>query len=76
MRVDDAVDHLATELGRPFTDRAEPEPVALVAREPLREECLHFLQAIRSGERPRTDGREGLRVLRVLERASEALAQP
>lgn len=61
--------------GMPHAERAEPEPVALVQKEPLREECLHFLGTIRSGERPRTDGREGLRVLRVLERASEALAQ-
>lgn len=61
--------------GRPVAERAEPEPVALVAREPLREECLHFLGVIRSGERPRTDGREGLRVLRVLERASKALVE-
>ena len=36
-------------------------------REPLRIECEHFLEAIRTGEPPRSDGRSGLRVVRVLE---------
>jgi predicted dehydrogenase len=35
--------------------------------EPLRLECLHFLHAVRSGERPRADVEEGLRVVEVLE---------
>ncbi len=60
--------------GRPFAERAEPEPIAVPQGEPLREECLHFLHCIRTGEHPRTDGREGLRVLEVLERASASLA--
>jgi UDP-2-acetamido-3-amino-2,3-dideoxy-glucuronate N-acetyltransferase len=57
----------------PVPTRAEAIPVAVVEKEPLREECLHFLDCIRTGARPRTDGREGVRVLKVLERASEAL---
>jgi predicted dehydrogenase/acetyltransferase-like isoleucine patch superfamily enzyme len=40
---------------------------------PLKDECRHFLDSIASGAAPRTDGAEGLRVLRVLERASAAL---
>jgi predicted dehydrogenase len=35
--------------------------------EPLKDECDHFLDCIRSGSRPRTGGREGLDVLRVLD---------
>jgi predicted dehydrogenase len=59
--------------GVPFAERAEPEPVALEQGEPLRQECLHFLDCIRTGARPVSDGWEGLRVLKVLERASAAL---
>lgn len=58
----------------PALTRSEPEPVALDEGEPLRLECLHFLDCVRTGETPRTDGREGLRVLSVLQRASAALA--
>lgn len=59
--------------GRPKPIRAESEPVALQVSEPLRDECQHFLDCIASGATPRTDGAEGLRVLRVLARAQEAL---
>ncbi|TDR93194.1 Gfo/Idh/MocA family protein [Enterovirga rhinocerotis] len=60
--------------GRPFAEKADGEPVPVEPGEPLKRECLHFLASIRSGETPLTDGREGLRVLRVLERASASLA--
>jgi predicted dehydrogenase/acetyltransferase-like isoleucine patch superfamily enzyme len=59
----------------PVPQRAEADPVALDEGEPLNIECRHFLDCIASGITPRTDGREGLRVLRVLSRASEALKQ-
>ena len=36
-------------------------------REPLRLECEHFVQCLRDGEVPRSDGHSGLRVVRVLE---------
>jgi predicted dehydrogenase len=35
--------------------------------EPLRLECEHFIECIRNGSRPRSDGLSGLRVVRVLE---------
>lgn len=41
--------------------------------EPLKNECLHFLDCIQKGRRPLADGREGLKVLRVLEAAQESL---
>lgn len=41
--------------------------------EPLRVECEHFLHCIRTGERPRSDGRDGLEVVRILEAATRSL---
>jgi predicted dehydrogenase len=42
-------------------------------REPLRIECEHFIDCIRSGASPRSDGHSGLRVVRVLEQLQQAL---
>jgi predicted dehydrogenase len=41
--------------------------------EPLHEECRHFIECVRTGARPRTDGVSGLRVVRVLEAAQRSL---
>jgi predicted dehydrogenase len=41
--------------------------------EPLRVECEHFVDAIRTGQPPRSDGASGLRVVRVLEQLQESL---
>ena len=41
--------------------------------EPLRLECEHFVQCIRDGATPRSDGSSGLRVVRVLERLQRSL---
>jgi predicted dehydrogenase len=41
--------------------------------EPLRIECEHFLECIRSGSTPRSDGASGLRVVRVLEKLQRSL---
>jgi predicted dehydrogenase len=45
----------------------------LPAVEPLRVECEHFLDCLRTGATPRSDGRSGLRVVRVLERLQRSL---
>jgi predicted dehydrogenase len=42
-------------------------------REPLRLECEHFLDCIREGRRPNSDGEAGLQVVRVLEALQERL---
>ena len=42
--------------------------------EPLRLECTHFVECIREGRTPRSDGRVGLRVVRVLEELQRSLA--
>lgn len=60
--------------GRPEPAKAEAENVALNQAEPLRLECQHFLNCIQSGARPRTDGAEGVAVLRVLHAAEVAMA--
>ena len=41
--------------------------------EPLRNECRHFIECCSQRRRPRTDGREGLRVLSVLQAAQGSL---
>jgi predicted dehydrogenase len=41
--------------------------------EPLRLECEHFLDCIREGRTPVSDGRSGLRVVRVLEHLQDEL---
>jgi predicted dehydrogenase len=41
--------------------------------EPLRAECLHFIECVEKGATPLTDGRDGLRVLKVLEAAQRSL---
>jgi predicted dehydrogenase len=42
-------------------------------REPLRIECEHFVECVRTGAAPRSDGASGLRVVRVLEALQERL---
>lgn len=43
--------------------------------EPLRNECVHFLECVSENKTPRTDGENGLRVIRILEAAQESLAR-
>jgi predicted dehydrogenase len=42
-------------------------------REPLRLECEHFIDCVRTGATPRSDGASGLRVVRVLEALQRSL---
>jgi predicted dehydrogenase len=42
-------------------------------REPLQEECAHFIACVRGGTQPLTDGRNGLRVLQVLAAGQQSL---
>ena len=43
--------------------------------EPLRIECTHFIERIRDGRPPRSDGESGLRVVRVLEALQRSLEE-
>ncbi|MBI4734033.1 MAG: Gfo/Idh/MocA family oxidoreductase [Rubrobacteridae bacterium] len=42
-------------------------------KEPLRAECEHFIESIESGQKPRSDGANGLRVVKALEAAHKSL---
>ena len=57
----------------PVPAKADPERLEIPQDEPLRLECEHFLACIANGQRPTTDGREGLRVLKVLNVAQGSL---
>jgi UDP-2-acetamido-3-amino-2,3-dideoxy-glucuronate N-acetyltransferase len=57
----------------PVPVKADAHPVAFDWVEPLRAECQHFLDCIKNRSTPRTDGREAIRVLSVLQRCQESL---
>jgi UDP-2-acetamido-3-amino-2,3-dideoxy-glucuronate N-acetyltransferase len=59
--------------GRPQAVAAEGVRVAVEEREPLRDECAHFLDCVAKGGPPRTGAGEALRVLAVLELASRSV---
>lgn len=59
----------------PVASKADAEVVSIDMKEPLKAECQHFLECITEGKRPRTDGLEGLRVLRILEASQLSLDQ-
>jgi predicted dehydrogenase len=41
--------------------------------EPLKMECQHFIECIRTGDQPESSGYDGLRVVQILEAATESL---
>ncbi len=47
----------------------------LPTTEPLRAECAHFVECIRTGQPPISDGVDGYRVVRMLEAAQESMQQ-
>jgi UDP-2-acetamido-3-amino-2,3-dideoxy-glucuronate N-acetyltransferase len=57
----------------PVPNKANAQAVAVAAAEPLLAECRHFLESIQTRRTPRTDGKEGLRVLTVLQQCQAAL---
>lgn len=57
----------------PVPQKADAEQVTIEQDEPLKRECLHFLDCIANGQRPVTDGSEGLQVLKVLNVAQSSL---
>lgn len=62
--------------GMPEPVKADRQGVELVRREPLTEECRHFLECIQAQRRPRSDANEAIRVLSVLQCAERSLASP
>jgi UDP-2-acetamido-3-amino-2,3-dideoxy-glucuronate N-acetyltransferase len=57
----------------PVARRAEGEVVQLDQQEPLQLECRHFLECVRDRRNPRTDGENGLRVLKILHAAGQSI---
>ncbi len=57
----------------PTPNKKEGIVIPVGREEPLREECRHFADCILNHKSPRTDGIEGLRVLRVLQACQESL---
>ncbi len=55
--------------------RGEERSVPFDEGEPMAREVAHFLDCLRTGDRPRTDGWSGVRVLEVLEAAQRELEQ-
>jgi predicted dehydrogenase len=43
--------------------------------EPLKNQCLHFIECATQGKRPLTDGLAGLRVVQVMEAVEQSLAR-
>jgi UDP-2-acetamido-3-amino-2,3-dideoxy-glucuronate N-acetyltransferase len=59
----------------PVARRAEGVVVPLSNEEPLRNECLHFIECVRERSVPRTDGENGLSVLRILHACSQSILE-
>lgn len=59
----------------PIAAKADAEIVPIEKSEPLKNECRHFVTCITEGKKPRTDGREGLRVLKILNASQQSLDQ-
>jgi predicted dehydrogenase len=65
--------------GRPVIRQTSESTLFFPEMEPLREELKHFQDCVRNRRAPRTDGANGLRVLRVLDacqRSIQAGSQP
>jgi UDP-2-acetamido-3-amino-2,3-dideoxy-glucuronate N-acetyltransferase len=59
----------------PTPTKGAAELLAVPEAEPLAQECRHFLERCLDRRAPRTDGGEGVRVLRVLQAAQTSLEQ-
>lgn len=70
---DKGFDEHAQSYGEYITRSGDIWSPRLSNEEPLRTECTHFVDAIRSGGTPISDGESGLRVVRVLEALQQSL---
>ena len=57
----------------PVPKKAEAEKIPVEESEPLKSECVHFIECVAQNQKPITDGEEGLRVLKVLTLAQKSL---
>src|SRR5215213_586542 len=70
---DKGFDQQAEGYGEYITRSGDIWSPRLSNQEPLRTECAHFVDAIRNGTAPISDGESGLRVVRVLEALQRSL---
>ena len=70
---DKGFDQAAGSWGEYITRSGDIHSPAIPNREPLRLECEHFVTCVREGRAPVSDGRSGLRVVRVLAGMQAAL---
>jgi predicted dehydrogenase len=70
---DKGYDEHAGSYGEYITRSGDIWSPRIANREPLRVECEHFVECIREGRRPRSDGEAGLRVVRVLDALQRSL---
>ncbi|MCK4570342.1 Gfo/Idh/MocA family oxidoreductase, partial [Candidatus Bipolaricaulota bacterium] len=68
-------DEIQIQNGRYAIDKAQPVVQEIAGIEPLRSMAETFLDSIRSGTPPRSDGWDGLRVVRVLEAVQRSMDQ-
>jgi UDP-2-acetamido-3-amino-2,3-dideoxy-glucuronate N-acetyltransferase len=59
----------------PFLKKEDAEFIEHVDTEPLREECAHFLDCIRTRNTPLTDSKSGIEVLKVLNACQKSIGQ-
>jgi UDP-2-acetamido-3-amino-2,3-dideoxy-glucuronate N-acetyltransferase len=59
--------------GRPVIRQTAESTLFFPEMEPLREELLHFVDCVRTRKTPRTDGENGVRVLRVLDACQRSI---
>jgi predicted dehydrogenase len=52
---------------QPVLQKGEMQPVPFSPEEPLRRECEHFLECVRTRSRPLSDAESGIEVLKVLQ---------
>lgn len=58
---------------RPVAVKAQAQYIQLSQSEPLKNECQHFIDCVTNRSTPRTDGHEGLKVLKVLNKLQQAM---
>ena len=57
----------------PLAQKAEYQIIPVESGEPLNLELSHFVECVRDGRKPLSDGQEGLKVLKVLQAAQKSL---
>ncbi len=53
----------------------DAHPVEIEEKEPLKSECEHFIECVDTRKQPRTDGNNGLRILKILEACQDSLKE-